>query len=173
MSIKSEIERLNNTVAEQAGLIEEIIGALEGKINQPPTIVSYNVSNVEGATHGFVFSGDYYVSQNKCVSSSAAVCRIDFNATMPVKVNVYCISYGENNYDFGILSNLNKMLTTSSSEDSTGVYKSFKGLSSSSEQLVTYDLPAGKNFISIKYKKDNSGNKNDDTLKFRIEISGA
>lgn len=137
-------------------------------------LVSYNVSNVEGATHGFVFSGDYYVSQNKGVSSSAALCRVDFNTTTPVKVNVYCISYGENKYDFGILSKLNTMLTTSSSEDSsTGVYKSFKGLSSSSEQLVTYDLPTGKSFISIKYRKDTSGNSNDDTLKFRIELSEA
>lgn len=136
-------------------------------------LVSYNVSNVEGAEYGFVLSGNYYVSQNKGDSSSAALCRVDFNTTTPVKVKVYCISYGENNYDFGILSNLNTMLTTSSSVDSTGVYKSFKGLSSSSEQLVTYDLPSGKSFISIKYRKDNSGNSNDDTLKFRIEISEA
>lgn len=136
-----------------------------------PSVPTYAIADVSGASYGFALSGNYYVSQNGGKNNSASVCRVDFNCPGPATAKVYCISYGENKYDFGILSNLDTALSTSYTEDTSNVYKSFKGLSSTSEQLVTYSIPAGNHYIYIKYRKDSSGNSYDDTLKFRIELS--
>lgn len=127
-----------------------------------------DIMSVEGATYGFIKNGDYYVSQNKGVSNSYALCKVIINAPKATVVTLNCISYGESNYDFGILSELDKTLTKSYSVDTTNVKKSFKGLASAAVQPVSYSVPEGEHFIYIKYRKDSSTNSNYDTLQFNV-----
>ena len=65
--------------------------------------------------------------------------------------NIYfdCINYAESNYDFGILSQPNTLLSLTYTVDSSDkIFKSFKGSSKSSVQTVDYGvLEAGEHFI--------------------------
>ena len=85
-----------------------------------------------------------------------------------------CINYAESNYDYGVLSNLDTALTLTNSDDTSNnlVYKTFKGSSLSTIQPVVYSgIPKGNHFIDIKFRKDSSGNSNNDSFQFQIEIS--
>ena len=127
------------------------------------------VTNVSGTSnYGFSLNADgYYESGNAGVQNSYSLARVDFTAPAGSTVNFKVISYGENNYDYGIFSNLNTTLTASYTADTTNVYKSFKGLSSADEQKVTYNITTtGSYYIYIKYRKDSSINSYDDSLKF-------
>lgn len=131
----------------------------------------YSVGAVSGASYGFTLdsSTGYYVSGNKGVNSSAAVCKVTFN-TQGKHLYLDCINYAEANYDFGILSNIDSTLTTTNTEDTTR-FKSFKGSSSASVQTVDYGVvAAGEHFIYVKFRKDGSGNANNDTLQFKVRF---
>ena len=133
-------------------------------------IVDYTVEPVSGASYGFELNADgYYESKNKGVQSSYAICKINIiNPNKDHKVIIDCISYGESNYDYGILSNVGSTLTSSSSADSSGVKKSFYGLSSSAIQSVNYGAVEGT--IYVKYIKDGSQNSGNDTLQFKVRL---
>lgn len=145
------------------------------KIQIPPP--TYTVSNIS-TTYKFVLNEDtgYYVSGNAGVNNSYSLCQVDIT----LKDNNYimyvdCINSGENNFDFGILSNFNTSLTNSYTADSstTLVKKSFKGLSSTSIQTISYDLSVlnlGQHFIQIKYRKDSSNHSDNDSLQFKIRF---
>lgn len=138
---------------------------------------TYTVSDIS-TTYKFTLNEDtgYYVSGNKGKPSSYSLCQVNIN----IPYNNYimyvdCINSGESDYDFGILSNLNQSLVNSYTADTstTLVKKSFKGLSSTSVQTVSYDLSvlsAGNHFIQIKYRKDSSGNSGNDSLQFKIRF---
>ena len=130
----------------------------------------YTVDAVSGAIYGFTLNSDgYYESQNKGVNNSYALCRV--NITNPLNKKVYfdCINYAESNYDFGILGNVNQALTMSNAVDSS-YKKSFKGLSSANVQTVEYDDATGDCFIDVKFRKDSSGNSNNDSLQFKVRV---
>lgn len=167
----------------ETGILKAYLGTTEMKAmcmgtkscykEAPPpsyTIPTYTFSNIS-TTYKFTYNSStgYYVSGNKGKNSSWSLCRIDINCPTGGVMYVDCISYGENNFDFGILSNLNQTLSNSSSVDST-YKKSFKGLSSSSVQTVSYELPEGSCYITIKYRKDSSVNNGNDTLQFKIRM---
>lgn len=84
---------------------------------------------------------------------------------------MYVINYAESTYDYGLLSNIDTTLSTSASADSSGVFWNGKNNNSASEQKVTYTIPSGEHFITIKYFKDSYTDSNNDTLQFRIEIT--
>ena len=132
--------------------------------------IDYTVEPVSGASYGFELNADgYYESKNKGVQSSYAICKINIvNPNKDHKVILDCISYGESNYDYGILSNVGSTLTSSSSADSSGVKKSFYGLSSSAIQSVNYGAVEGT--IYVKYIKDGSQNSGNDTLQFKVRF---
>lgn len=134
---------------------------------------TYNVATASGASYGFaVNSNGYYESKNKGVHNSAAVCKVTFDLKATSTITFSCINYAESNYDFGLFSNVDTTLSTSYSTDTSNVYKSFKGSSSSSVQTVTYsNVSAGSHYIYVKYRKDSSANSNNDTLQFKVAIS--
>ena len=78
-----------------------------------------------------------------------------------------CISYGESNFDYGIVSNLDSQLSINNSADSTNVLKSYKGLSSASADTITLTVPSGSHFITFKYIKDTSTSSNGDYFKIK------
>lgn len=122
---------------------------------------------------GYAFertSDGYYTSQNAGIDDSFSYAEIDFNFTEDTLVAIRCISYGESNYDYGLVSNVDYGLATSSTADSssTYVFHSFKGESSADPVDLFMTIPAGNHFITLKYVKDSSQSSNGDYFKFRV-----
>lgn len=132
------------------------------------SIPTYNVVQVNStAFHQFKLnSNGYYESQCKGINNGWSLCKVEFNKSG--NYTVQCISYGENNYDFGILSTINNTLSASNNIDSSNVKKSFKGASSSSVQSVSYSGVKVGDYIYVKYRKDNSASSGNDTLQFKV-----
>lgn len=131
---------------------------------------NYTVEKPSGATYGFSPKADnYYESTNKGVNSSYAMAKLNFTTDGSYKLYLDCINYAETNYDFGILSELDKTLQMSNTADSTNVKRSFKGSSSTNIQTVDYgQIARGSHYIYIKFRKDSSVDKNYDSLKFKV-----
>lgn len=123
----------------------------------------------ENNNYGFELKDGYYTSKNSSVQNSYSKCRIWINAPEAVKIKIMANCYAESSYDYGIISNLNSSLLGSYTADSS--YKSqIKSSSASSFSEVIIDVPAGVNFIELKYRKDGSQNKNNDNFKFQFYI---
>ena len=138
--------------------------------------IAYTISNIVSAPYGFILnSNDYWESTNKGLDNTYAICRLEFEALKENSMlQLNCINYAESNYDYGVLSNLDTALTLTNSDDTSNnlVYKTFKGSSLSTIQPVVYSgIPKGNHFIDIKFRKDSSGNSNNDSFQFQIEIS--
>ena len=101
-------------------------------------------------------------------SSSYAICKI--NIDNPANCNVYidCISSGETNYDYGILSTVGGTLTLSNIADTENVYHSFKGKNSEEVQTIDYGVINGS--IYAKFIKDSSGDNRNDSLQFKVRF---
>lgn len=135
------------------------------------TAESYSVTNIS-ATYGFEVNGNgYYESNNQGHSSSAAVCRVDFHLPVAATITFSVINYAESTYDFGLLSDIDETLSTSSSADSSNVYWSGQDNNSSSVQTVTYTMSAGNHFVYVKYFKDNYTDSYNDSLQFKVAIT--
>ena len=140
------------------------------------TIPAPTVVTAPNASYGFVEnSGGYYESQNKGVSTSAAVCVINFNLPVRCLVTINYINYAEATYDFGIFGNVDVPLNNNykpangSMPDSD--YKlacNTSTYNTSAVQTLTYEIPAGQHSIYIKFSKDEATNSNNDTLQFKI-----
>lgn len=135
----------------------------------------FDVVAVPDAKYGFKLnSAGYYVSKNYHIQNSAALCKVIFNVSTETQVRLDCINSGESNYDYGIISQLDKTLSTTNSDDgstgTTNVLKNFKGSSSTKVQEVTLTVPAGEHFIYVKYRKDNSSDNGNDTLQFKVNL---
>ena len=130
---------------------------------------TYTVENISGVTYGFELNNDgYYESTNKGIQSSFAYCKINISNMMGYPVYIDCISYGENNYDYGLLSAVNADL---SKDINTGSYlHSMKGLSSPNVNTYEYLDAIGDCYITVKYRKDGSGDNNRDTLQFKVRF---
>ncbi len=132
------------------------------------------VQAVDGAAHGFELNdNDYYESQCQKIANGYAVCKVVFTGEAERDITLRCISYGESNYDYGIISQVDKTLALSNTDDgstgSTNVLKNFKGLSSPNPVDLTITIPAGEHFIYCKYRKDGSGDTGNDSLQFTVE----
>lgn len=137
-----------------------------GTFSQFPSGVGVPVIGDDAGTlYSFAKNSDgYYNSLNTGVSTSFAYGTLTFNFSSSTEVTLRCRSYGENNYDYGIISTLDTTLNYSYIADSSGVLKSFKGLSSSSYVDVTLTVPSGTHYITFKYIKDSSTSSNDDNF---------
>lgn len=149
-------------------------------------IFSYAVVSVDGASYGFsgspatgaigetiIFGGNnYYQSNNYNVGNSYAICKVEFSSAVERTIILNCISYGESKYDYGLVSTINTTLSLSTTDDgATGsemVTKNFKGLSSAEVVPVEITIPVGDSFITIKYRKNGSGNDGNDRFKFAV-----
>lgn len=131
---------------------------------------TYTVTaKADGATYGFSESGGVYTSTNAGVASSAAVARIDVNVSAASVLTLSCISNGESNYDYGTILNLGITPYMTQQEDASGnIFKSFKGEASSTAQTITIDIPAGTNFLHIKYRKDSTTDTSPDIFSFQV-----
>ena len=135
----------------------------------------YTVENIPSTNaYGFELNdAGYYESTNKKINAtnSYAMCKVSFNMYEQNDLVIELINYAESSYDFGIFSQLDQYLSESYTEDtsSTLVYKSYKGVQSATATTLTYSqVPAGEHFITVKYRKDNSTDSNNDSLQFKI-----
>lgn len=131
---------------------------------------TWAVESISGASYGFELnSNGYYESTNKGIDDSYAICRVKLNLSTKAQVTFNCINYAENNYDYGLLGNVDTALALSASADNN-VAKNFKGSSQSTVQTFIYIIEEGEHFIDVKYRKDGSVNKYNDSFQFKIEI---
>lgn len=142
---------------------------------------SYSVVNV--GTYGFDLNGStgYYTSNNKGVSKSAAVCRIDFHVPVAATITFTYINYAEATYDFGVFGDIDVSLSNNyyaaGSSGATITDSSYKlacntsTYNSSSAKTLTYDMSAGDHSIWVKYSKDDASDANNDTLQFKVAIT--
>lgn len=145
------------------------------------TAESYSVVNV--GSYGFTLNSStgYYVSNNKGVSKTAALCRVDFHVPVAATITFTYINYAEQGYDFGVFGNIDVALSNSyyaaGSNGATITDSSYKRAcntstyNSSSAQTLTYDMSAGDHSIWVKYSKDDASDSNNDTLQFKIAIT--
>lgn len=144
------------------------------------TTADYEIVN-EGS-YGFALSNGYYVSQNKGVDKSAAVCHVDFYLPVSGTVTFSYINYAEATYDFGVFGNVDVALSTSyyaaGSNGATITDSSYKKAcntssdNTSSVQTLTYsNVSAGNHSIWVKFSKDDASAANNDTLQFQVTIT--
>lgn len=144
------------------------------------TTGEYSIAN--RGSYGFALSNGYYVSQNKGVDKSAAVCRVSFDLPVSATVTFSYINYAEASYDFGVFGNLDTELSTNYYAAGSGgatisdsSYKKACNTSSdntSSVQTLTYsNVSAGSHYIDVKFSKDDGTSSNNDTLQFQVTIT--
>lgn len=145
------------------------------------TAESYDVENV--GSYGFTLNSStgYYVSNNKGVSKSAALARVDFHVPVASTITFTYINYAEQGYDFGVFGNIDVALSddyyAAGSSGATITDSSYKracntsSYNSSSAQTLTYDMSAGDHSIWVKYSKDDASDSNNDTLQFKVAIT--
>lgn len=132
---------------------------------------SYTVNAVSGAQYGFTLnSSGYYVSGNKGVHNSYAICRVVFNLPSAKTIYFDCINYAESGWDYGLLGNIDTPLALTYDADSS-VYHSFSNSHSTKVQTVSYSMSAGVHFVDVKYIKDTADSSNNDTLQFKVRFA--
>ena len=88
---------------------------------------SVSVGTTPGASYGFADNGTYYVSQNKGISYSAALCRVNITSVTGCTLRFYVVNYAEAKYDYGIIGKVDASLLTTTAVTDTS---SFAGWSS-------------------------------------------
>lgn len=145
------------------------------------TAESYSIDNVGSYGFDLNSSTGYYTSNNKGVSKTAAVCKVNIHVPVAATVTFSFINYAEATYDFGVFGNIDTELSTSyyaaGSSGATITDSSYKlacntsARNTSSVQTLDYELTAGDHFIYVKYSKDDASDANNDTLQFKVAIT--
>ena len=130
---------------------------------------SWNV--VSTGTYPFELNTNgYYESTNKGKGSSYSYATLNYSGFDELVLE--CINSGESSYDYGIISQPDVQLSESTSDDgatgSTNVFHNFKGQSSTNPVQITIPSDEGSHFITIKFRKDGSGNNGNDSLQFKV-----
>lgn len=115
----------------------------------------------------FEFSEGWYVSGNAEVDVSYSWGKIEFNFAEETVVALECVNYGETTFDYGMISELDTTLEESITEDTSGIFHSFKGEHSLDTVTFLLTVPAGDHFICVKYIKDSSRSNSPDHFKIR------
>lgn len=144
------------------------------------TAQTYTVETI--GNYGFEMnSSGYYQSENKGISKTAAVCKVNIHVPVAATVTFSFINYAEQGYDFGVFGNLDETLSTSyyaaGSSGASITDSSYRlacntsSRNTSSVQTLDYELTAGDHFIYVKYSKDDASDANNDTLQFKVSIA--
>lgn len=140
----------------------------------------YAIENL--GDYGFELNDNgYYVSQNKGISKTAAVCKVNIHVPVSATVTFTYINYSEQGYDFGVFGNVDVPLSlnyysagSSGASITDSSYKLACNTSThnkSTAQTLEYTLEAGDHEIYIKYSKDDASNDHNDTLQFKLAIT--
>ncbi len=127
------------------------------------------ISNPSSSSYTFaITSGGYLESNNQKKGSTYAYAKLTFD--LPIATGNVVISYvnsGESNYDYGTISKIDTDLGMSTNDDSNSLYAGFfKGQSSTDTKTLELGAcSAGTHYITIKFRKDGSGDNNNDSLR--------
>lgn len=143
---------------------------------------TYSVESVSGASYGFELnSNNYYQSENKGISKTAALCKVNIHVPVAATLTFTFINYAEEGYDFGVFGNIDETLSnnyyaagSSGATITDNNYRLACNTSThnkSTTQTLSYSLTAGDHFIYVKYSKDDASDANNDTLQFRVAIT--
>ena len=132
---------------------------------------AYSWNVVSTGTYPFELNtNDYYESTNKGHDSSYSYATLNYEGFENLVLE--CINSGESNYDYGIISQPDVLLSESYEDDgatgSTKVFKNFKGESSTNPVQITIPSDKGSHFITIKFRKDSSQAQGNDSLQFKV-----
>ena len=132
---------------------------------------AYSWNVVSTGTYPFELNtNDYYESTNKGHNSSYSYATLNYEGFNELVLE--CINSGERNYDYGIISQPDVQLSESISDDgatgTTNVFHNFKAESSTNPVQLTIPSDGGSHFITIKFRKDSSGNIGNDSLQFKV-----
>lgn len=144
------------------------------------TAETYEIENL--GSYGFELNNSgYYVSNNKGISKSAAVCKVNIHVPVEATITFTYINYAEQGYDFGVFGNIDVPLSTSyyaaGSSGATITDSDYKlacntsTYNKSGTQTLTYTMEAGDHVIYVKYSKDDASDSNNDTLQFKVAIT--
>ena len=130
---------------------------------------SWNVEST--GTYPFELNTNgYYESTNKGQRNSYSYATLNYEGFENLVLE--CINSGESNYDYGIISQPDVQLSESTSNDgatgSANVFHNFKGESSTNPVQLTIPSDKGSHFITIKFRKDVSGDSGNDSLQFKV-----
>lgn len=144
---------------------------LSASTNTSSSTVETEVGDVDtsaAAHYPFTKTSDgYYTSGNAGIANSSSGVLVNFNFTESTDVIFRCISYGEANFDYGIIGNVDGYVLDSNDLTNDSIYYSFKGTSSSEPIDVAMTIPSGSHFVILKYIKDGSTNVGGDYFKFK------
>ena len=139
---------------------------------------SYTVETV--GSYGFELSGEYYVNENKGISKTAAVSRVNISVPVAATVTFTFTNYSEEGYDFGVFGELDIALNhnyypagsygAKISDDDYRLACNTSTYNNTSQHTLTYNVSAGEHFIDVKYSKDDASDANSDTLQFKVSI---
>ncbi len=137
--------------------------------NDVKPVTSWNV--VSTGTYPFELNTNgYYESTNKRHDSSYSYATLNYSGFDELVLE--CINSGESNYDYGIISQPDVLLSESIEDDgatgSTKVFKNFKVESSTNPVQITIPSDVGSHFITIKFRKDSSTSSGNDSLQFKV-----
>lgn len=142
---------------------------------------SYTVETVGDYGFDLNSSTGYYVSNNKGISKTAAVSRVNISVPVSATVTFTFINYAEQGYDFGVFGNVDTALNhnyyaagSSGASISDSSYKlacNTSTYNTNSTHTLNYDVDAGDHFIDVKYSKDDASDSNSDTLQFKVAIT--
>lgn len=150
-------------------------------VEKQETGASYEVE--KAGDYGFALDGStgYYVSENKGISKTAALCKVNVHVPVSATLTFSFINYAEQGYDFGVFGNVDETLSTSyyaaGSSGATVTDSSYRlacntsARNTSSVQTLSYELESGDHFIYVKYSKDDASDDNNDTLQFKVAIT--
>lgn len=115
---------------------------------------------------------EYYESQCQGISNGWSLCKIVFEKAVSVKLA--CISNGESSRDYGIIGNINQILSSDNGDDgatgTTKVNKNFRNESSTDIKYLEFGQVNKGDFIMCKYIKDGSIDSSNDSLQFKVII---
>ena len=132
---------------------------------------TYEVVQAEGSQYGFALnSNGYYESQNQKIPNSYAICRVNIHNPIGRIMYIDCINYAEMNYDYGMIGKKDTLLQRSNNESDNNLFYNFKSKHGQFVQTIADDDVIGDCFIEIKYRKDSSGDQNNDSLQFKIRF---
>lgn len=130
---------------------------------------SYTVTPLEITSYTFALNdAGYYESNNQKQSYSEALCRVDISNLQGQKVVFECINFAESNYDYGRLGNVNQEYLANATDSL--YYANFKGKQMATVQEISYTDAVGDCFIYVSFIKDTSGDKNNDSLQFKVRF---
>lgn len=141
---------------------------------------SYTVETV--GSYGFELnSSGYYVNENKGISKTAAVSRVNISVPVAATVTFTFINYSEEGYDFGLFGEVDTALNHNyypagsyGAKISDSEYRlacNTSTYNNTSTHTLSYEVSAGEHFIDVKYSKDDASDANSDTLQFKVAIT--